>query len=127
LCLALFPWASFRATKAAVKLHILLDLRGAIPAVIHISDGTLHDGNVLDLLIPASQSRAPASGWQFLRHQRRVQLHVRLPVLPTCRSQHRIDLQSGRRVDGVLLPATLSRNGGVAYAIAMPRAEAWCS
>jgi hypothetical protein len=52
LCLALFPWASFRATKAAVKLHTLLDLRGAIPAFIHISDGTLHDVNVLDLLIP---------------------------------------------------------------------------
>ena len=52
LCLALFPWASFRATKAAVKLHTLLDLRGAIPAFIPISDGTLHDVNVLDLLIP---------------------------------------------------------------------------
>ena len=52
LCLTLFPWASFRATKAAVKLHTLLDLRGAIPAFIHISDGKLHDVNVLDLLIP---------------------------------------------------------------------------
>ena len=49
---ALFPWASFRATQAAVKLHTLLDLRAAIPAFIHISDGTLHDVNVLDLLIP---------------------------------------------------------------------------
>jgi hypothetical protein len=52
LCLALFPWASFRATKAAVKLHTLLDLRGAIPAFIHSSDGKLNDVNVLDLLIP---------------------------------------------------------------------------
>lgn len=52
LCLSLFPWAEFRATKAAVKLHTLLDLRGAIPAFIHISDGKLHDVNVLDLLIP---------------------------------------------------------------------------
>lgn len=52
LCLALFPWASFHATNAAVKLHTLLDLRGAIPALIHISDGKLHDVNVLDLLIP---------------------------------------------------------------------------
>jgi Domain of unknown function (DUF4372)/Transposase DDE domain len=52
LCLALFPWAPFRATKAAVKLHTLLDLRGAIPSFIHISDGKLHDVNALDLLIP---------------------------------------------------------------------------
>ena len=52
LCLALFPWAPFRTTKAAVKLHTLLDLRGAIPSFIHISDGKLHDVNALDLLIP---------------------------------------------------------------------------
>ena len=51
LFLGLFPWAKFRKTKAAVKLHTLLDLRGAIPSFIHISDGKLHDVNVLDLLI----------------------------------------------------------------------------
>ncbi|MGH7929823.1 MAG: IS4 family transposase [Candidatus Binatia bacterium] len=51
LCLSLFPWAKFRTTKAAVKLHTLLDLRGAIPSFIHISDGKLHDVNVLDVLI----------------------------------------------------------------------------
>ena len=51
LCLSMFPWAPFRATKAAVKLHTLLDLRGSIPTFIHISDGKLHDVNVLDLLI----------------------------------------------------------------------------
>jgi hypothetical protein len=50
LCLSLFDWAPFRSTKAAVKLHTLLDLRGAIPAFIHISDGKLHDVNVLDML-----------------------------------------------------------------------------
>ena len=52
LCLSVFPWALFRSTKAAVKMHTLLDLRGAIPSFIHISDGKLHDVNVLDLLIP---------------------------------------------------------------------------
>jgi len=52
LCLSLFPWAPFRSTKAAVKLHTLLDVRGAIPTFIHISDGKLHDVNVLDLLVP---------------------------------------------------------------------------
>ena len=50
LCLSLFDWAPFRSTKAAVKLHTLLDLRGAIPAFIHISDGKLGDVNVLDIL-----------------------------------------------------------------------------
>ncbi|MEI2789714.1 MAG: IS4 family transposase [Steroidobacteraceae bacterium] len=52
LCLSVFPWAPFRSTKAAVKLHTLLDLRGNIPAFIHISDGKLHDVNVLDQLLP---------------------------------------------------------------------------
>lgn len=52
LCLSLFPWAPFRATKAAVKMHTLLDLRGNIPSFIHISDGKLHDVNVLDMLLP---------------------------------------------------------------------------
>ena len=52
LCLSMFPWANFRATKAAVKLHTLLDLRGSIPAFIHVSDGKLHDVNVLDMLAP---------------------------------------------------------------------------
>ena len=51
LCLSLFDWAPFRSTKAAIKLHTLLDLRGAIPAFIHISDGKLHDVNVLDFLL----------------------------------------------------------------------------
>ena len=50
LCLSLFDWAPFRSTKAAVKLHTLLGLRGSIPAFIHISDGKLHDVNVLDIL-----------------------------------------------------------------------------
>ncbi len=48
LCLTLFPWARFRKHKAAVKLHTLLDLRGNIPTFIHISDGKLHEVNVLD-------------------------------------------------------------------------------
>jgi hypothetical protein len=52
LCLSVFPWAPFRSTKAAVKLHTLLDLHGNIPSFIHISDGKMHDVNVLDLLPP---------------------------------------------------------------------------
>jgi len=52
LCLSVFPWAPFRTTKAAIKLHTLLDLRGNIPSFIHISDGKMHDVNALDLLLP---------------------------------------------------------------------------
>ena len=51
LCLSVFSWAPFRSTKAAVKLHTLLDLRGNIPAFIRISDGKMHDVLVLDELI----------------------------------------------------------------------------
>jgi transposase len=52
LCLSLFPWARFRKTKAAIKLHTLLDLRGSIPSFISITEGSVHDVNVLDELIP---------------------------------------------------------------------------
>ena len=51
LCLSLFKWAPFRKAKAAVKLHTLLDLRGSIPAFIHISNGKIHEVNVLDILV----------------------------------------------------------------------------
>lgn len=52
LCLSVFPWAHFRKTKAAVKMHTLLDLRGNIPSFIHISDGKMHDVHALDMLMP---------------------------------------------------------------------------
>jgi transposase len=52
LCLSMFPWAPFRSTKAAIKLHTLLDLRGAIPTFIHISSGKVNDIKALQLLIP---------------------------------------------------------------------------
>ena len=52
LCLALFPWARFRSTKAAVKMHTLLDLRGNIPSFVHVSGGKLHDVHALDMIVP---------------------------------------------------------------------------
>ena len=52
LCLSVFPWAPFRSTKAAVKMHTLLDLRGNIPSFIFISNGKMHDVNILDDLLP---------------------------------------------------------------------------
>ena len=51
LCLSLFPWAEFRQTKSAIKLHTLLDLRGSIPTFIYISDGKVHEVNILDDLM----------------------------------------------------------------------------
>lgn len=56
LCLSVFPWAHFRQSKAAVKMHTLLDLRGNIPTFIHISDGKMHEVNVLDILTPEAGS-----------------------------------------------------------------------
>jgi hypothetical protein len=51
LCMSVFPWARFRTTKSAVKMHTLLDLRGSIPSFLHVSDAKLHDGHALDLLV----------------------------------------------------------------------------
>ena len=83
LCLSLFDWAPFRFTKAAIKLHTLLDLRGAIPTFIHISDGKLHDVNALDILpIEAGAFYVMDRGYvDFARlyaiHQARSSLPVR--------------------------------------------------
>jgi hypothetical protein len=52
LCLSLFPWAKFRQRKAAVKMHTLLDLQGNIPTFIRITDGKVHDVNILDEILP---------------------------------------------------------------------------
>ncbi len=51
LCLSLFPWAKFRSTKSAIKIHTLLNLQNNIPAFINITDGSVHDVNILDELI----------------------------------------------------------------------------
>ena len=56
LCLSMFPWAQFRKTKGAVKLHTLLDLKGNIPSFISITDGKVHDVNILDEILPEAGS-----------------------------------------------------------------------
>ena len=56
LCLSVFPWARFQPTKGAVKMHTLLDLRGSIPTFIEVSDGKLHDVNILDEIQPEAGS-----------------------------------------------------------------------
>jgi len=56
LCLSLFPWARFRRQSGAVKMHTLLDVRGSIPAFVELTDGKVHDVNILDLIVPEAGS-----------------------------------------------------------------------
>jgi Transposase DDE domain/Domain of unknown function (DUF4372) len=74
LCLSLFSWAPFRPTKAAIKLHTLLDLHGAIPAFIHISDGKMHEVKVLDFL-PIEAGAFYVMDRGYLDFARLYQLH----------------------------------------------------
>src|SRR5487761_1930423 len=100
-----YPWAPFRSAKAAIKLHTLLDLRGAIPSFIHITDGKTHEVNILDDLIvePGAYylldrgyldfvrlfARRHPSGAGFLRYPRQEQYQVQAALLAPGRShQH---------------------------------------
>lgn len=112
LCLSVFPWARFRKTKAAVKLHTLLDLRGDIPTFIWITDGKVHDVNVLDHLIPEAgaiyiMDRA------YLDFQRLYQMDQCSAIFVTrCKTNTRlrrlysnkIDKTTGVRCDQIVLP-----------------------
>jgi hypothetical protein len=107
LCLAVFPWAHFRQTKAAVKLHTLLDLRGNIPSFIHISDGKLHNVNVLDILIPEPGAFYVMDRW-YLDFSRLYQLAqacayfvIRAKSNLQCRRvyTHPVDKSTGLRCD----------------------------
>ena len=89
LCLSLFDWAPFRSTKAAVKMHTLLDLRGAIPTFIHISDGKLHDVNVLDIL-PIEAGAFYVMDRGYLDFARLYMLHQRGAFFVT-RAKHGMD------------------------------------
>ena len=107
LCLSVFPWARFRQAKAAVKLHTLLDLRGNIPSFIHISDGKMHEVNVLDLLIPEAGSFylmdrgfTDFARW-FVLHQARAFFITRAKSNLACRRiySHAVDKSTGLRCD----------------------------
>lgn len=107
LCLSVFPWARFRKAKGAVKLHTLLDLRGDIPTFIWITDGKVHDVNVLDHLIP-EPGAIYVMDRAYLDFQRLYQLHQSSAVFVT-RSKtntglrriysHRIDKATGVKFD----------------------------
>jgi len=112
LCLSVFPWARFRKTKAAVKLHTLLDLRGDIPTFIWITDGKVHDVNVLDHLIP-EPGAIYIMDRACLDFQRLYQMHQCLAVFVT-RSKtntglrrlysQKVDKTTGVRYDQIVLP-----------------------
>ena len=111
LCLALFPWARFRCAKGAVKLHTMIDLRGSIPVFIHISDGKLHDVNVLDLLLPEPGSYVVMDRG-YLDFERLYQLHQLLSFYVIRakanlqfqrRYSHPVDKSTGVRSDQTIL------------------------
>ena len=107
LCLSVFPWARFRKTKGAVKLHTLLDLRGDIPTFIWITDGKIHDVNVLDHLIP-EPGAIYVMDRAYLDFQRLYRLHQSSAVFVT-RSKtntalrriysHKVDKATGVKFD----------------------------
>ena len=134
LCLSLFDWAPFRSTKAAIKLHTLLDLRGAIPAFIHISDGKLHDVNVLDLL-PFEAGAFYVMDRGYLDFARLYALHQAgaffvtraksrhgcpARVLGRHRPQHRRDLRPAGHAQRLLLGQELPR-ASAAHPVQGPR------
>ena len=107
LCLSVFPWARFRKTKGAVKLHTLLDLRGDIPTFIWITDGKVHDVNVLGHLIP-EPGAIYVMDRAYLDFQRLYQLHQCSAIFVT-RSKtntglrriysHKVDKSTGVKFD----------------------------
>lgn len=75
LCLSLFQWAEFRQNKAAIKIHTMMDLQGAIPTFIHISDGKTHDVNILDM-IPILPGSIYIMDRGYLDFERLYQMHL---------------------------------------------------
>jgi IS4 transposase len=114
LCLSLFDWAPFRSTKAAVKMHTLLDLRGAIPAFIHISDGKMGDVSVLDIL-PVEAGAFYVMDRGYLDFARLYKLHQAGAFFVT-RAKRGMDARrvysaKTDRVKGVMCDQSVAMNG----------------
>ncbi len=116
LCLSVFPWARFRAKKAAIKLHTLLDLRGPIPTFIEVAEGKLHDVNILDAIAPEPGSfyvmdRAYVDFERLYVFDRGGAFFVtrtKRGVLLRRRYSHPIDATTGLRSDHTVLLASAS-------------------
>lgn len=111
LCLSVFPWARFRKTKGAIKLHTLLDLRGDIPTFIWITDGKIHDVNVLDHLIPEAGS-IYVMDRAYLDFHRLYQLHQCSAIFVTRSKKNtglrrlysnKVDKSTGVRYDQIVV------------------------
>jgi hypothetical protein len=116
LCLSVFPWARFRSRKAAIKMHTLLDLRGPIPTFIEVSEGKLHDVNILDAIVPEPGSFYVMDR-AYLDFQRLHRLHcggaffvtrVKKGIQLRRRYSHSIDATSGLRSDHTVVLSTAS-------------------
>ena len=116
LCLSVFPWARFRSRKAAIKMHTLLDLRGPIPTFIEVSEGKLHDVNILDAIVPEPGSFYVMDR-AYLDFERLHRLHcggaffvtrVKKGIQLRRRYSHPIDATSGLRSDHTVVLSTAS-------------------
>ncbi len=116
LCLSVFPWARFRAKKAAIKLHTLLDLRGPIPTFIEVTEGKLHDVNILDTIAPESVSFYVMDS-AYVDFERLYVFHcggaffvtrTKRGVLFRRRYSHPIDAMTGLRSDHTVMLASAS-------------------
>lgn len=111
LCLSLFPWATFRETKAAVKMHTLLDLRGSIPAFVGLTSGAVHDVNFLDVA-PLEEESVVTLDRGYLDFDRLYMVH-RLPAFFVIRAKRNlrfrrlssspVEKESGVRVDQIVV------------------------
>ncbi len=114
LCMNLFPWAPFRATKSAIKVHTLMNLRGSIPEFIHISSGKVHDVRILDLLLPQPgafyiMDRAYLDFQRlFTLHQERAFFVTRAKNNFQCkrRYSHKVDKTTGVQCDQTIVLTT---------------------
>lgn len=114
LCLALFDWAPFRSTKAAIKLHTLLDLRGSVPAFIHISDCKMHEVNVLDFL-PIEAGAFYVMDRGYLDFARLYKMHQAGAFFVTRAKRgmdaRRVYSQPSKRSTGVICDQAIALNG----------------
>ena len=114
LCLSLFEWAPFRSTKAGEKMHTMLEMRGAIPAFIHISDGKMHDVKVLDML-PIEAGAFYVMDRGYVDFQRLYALHQAGAFFVT-RAKRNMDARrvysaASERSSGIICDQSIALNG----------------
>ena len=127
LCLSLFPWAKFRSTKAAVKMHTLIDLRGNIPTFIRITNGKVHDVNILDeLLIEAGAFYVMDRGYVDLERLYLFTVELAFFITRTKRNMRLqrltsrpVDKSTGLRSDQTVVP--VSKLSATAYPVPLRR------